>query len=308
MLEVHDVQHYDRSALRILFASRLLASGLLERLRARGSSVLLKPNFVMPAPPEDPSTTHPDFYMALAQVLLDEGFLVGIGESPAFGSCSAALKAHGVLAECQERGIAVVEFAKTSEVQGVADSRAYATLTVAAELSHWDSVINLPKVKTHRQFTFTGATKNLYGCVVGKRKFIRHNRCGNDPVAFARMILANAAAIGCVAHVGDGIEAMHVMGPRGGQPYALEKVLIADEPLVHDLAMCHLIGLNPQSTPLFQALDSGVLERLQGETAPVLKDLPAMDDFVHAPLIHISFGPVALARSALRTLRYKLAG
>lgn len=310
MLSIHSVSDYDRGAITTLIGRLLDEAGDTERLRARGRRVLLKPNFVMPAPRHDTSTTHPDVYMGIADALIARGFAVGIGESPAFGTCAGALKAHGVFDECRERAIEVVEFRDARVSPGVAGDRHFERLTIARALDEWDSLINVPKVKTHRQFAFTGATKNLYGAVVGKRKFMRHNLCANDPVRFARMILANARAVDPVLHIGDGIEAMHVVGPRGGAPFALGALIIADDPLAHDLAMCHLIDLEPESTPLFLALGEARLTALRDEYRAVLADSPLSPagGFVHAPLIHISFSPMAVARSALRTLRYRFAG
>ena len=308
MLEVVPHDGYEETGLRNTLHQHLAASGALEALRQRGPRVLLKPNFVMPAAPDDPSTTHPAFYMAIATLLQDEGFRVGIGESPAFGSCAKALAAHGVLDECVRRDIRVVEFKTPRAYPGIAAYRFYRSLRIAREIGEWDSLVNLQKLKTHRQFVFTGATKNLYGCVVGKRKFIRHNLCANDPQRFAQMLLANARAANCALHIGDGIEAMHVLGPRGGAPFALGAILIADDPLAHDLAMCRLINLDAGETPLFQCLSAAEMGQLETDCIGAIAQsgLAPARDFVHAPQIHISFSPWAVARSGFRTLRYKL--
>lgn len=274
-----------------------------------GPRVLLKPNFVVPAPAHDPSTTHPQVYLAVAELLLERGFSVGIGESPAFGSCRSALRAHGVLDECLALGIEVVEFRRSRAYPGVAGERAYHTLTVAAELDDWDAVINLPKLKTHQQFAFTAACKNLYGCVSGKRKFFRHNRCGNDPQRFARMILANARRVGCLLHIGDGVLAMHRTGPRGGEAFPLHRLLVATDPLSHDWLFCRLIGLDPRTTPLFRALGpagSRAAERACREITAA-PGFAAAEGFVHAPLRPISFNPWHVARSGWRSLRQGLA-
>ena len=279
---------YDRAHLREALATNLSLGGWFERLRERGNKVLLKPNFVMSAPRDDTSTTHPDFYMALAQVLINQGFKVGIGESPAFGSCTSALQAHGVLEEAHELGISIVEFRRSQTFAGLTDQPFYRELSIAAELRDWDSIINVPKLKTHRQFAFTGATKNLYGCVVGKRKFMRHNACANDPARFAQMIIANATQVNCVLHIADGIEAMHVNGPRGGQPYALGHVLIAENPLLLDWIFCRLISLPAKQTPLFKALDWDAQQQLQHQAEMYDSVIQPVHDFIHAPLIHIS--------------------
>lgn len=284
------------------------------RLGSGRGSVLLKPNFVVPAPRDDASTTHPEFYLAVAELLLEQGLKVGIGESPAIGSCTKALHAHGVLQECRDLGIQVVEFKSSTRYSGVDSEKHYRELSVATELQQWQHIINLPKLKTHQQFTFTAATKNLYGCVSGKRKFVRHNLCGNDPVRFARMINANAAQINCTLHIADGIDALHIKGPRGGEPYPLKRIIIAENGLALDWLFCCLTNLNPLSTPLFKALSAEQCEVLKTICEPIVSNTDhdrtfyIADDFIHAPLIHISFSPWAIARSGWRTVRHAIAG
>jgi uncharacterized protein (DUF362 family) len=302
-------QHvYDRDAIKAALRPVLEAVPLRRDDPGAVASVLLKPNFVMPAPRHDASTTHPEFYMAVAELMLERGLRVGIGESPAIGSCRQGLRAHGVLRECERRGIEVVEFRHAARYEGVADVASYQELTIAAELGDWDALVNLPKLKTHQQFTFTAATKNLYGCVTGKRKFIRHNRCANDPVRFAGMLLANAGRSGCVLHVCDAIEALHVKGPRGGKPFPMHRVIVADEHLAHDWLCCRMIGLDPAQTPLFRAVSQAEKVRAEAACAPILANTsfePA-DGFVHALRTDISFSPAAIARSGYRRLRHAL--
>lgn len=312
MIELLRQDSYRRDEIKAKLDPILCRTDRLRRARADGErlKVLLKPNFVMPAPRTDASTTHPEFYMAVAELLLDYGFAVGIGESPAIGTCARGLKAHGVLQQCRQRGIDVVEFKANEDYAGVAGENAYSTLTIAAELSDWDCVINLPKLKTHQQFTFTGATKNLYGCVTGKRKFVRHNQCGNDPRRFARMIRANAAQADCVLHIGDGIDALHVKGPRNGKSFPLNSIIVASDHLVHDWLFCRMINLDPVETPLFADLSQQRHVELQRQCDDIVNadSFRVARDFVHAPLINISFAPWQIVRSGWRTLRHHYSG
>ena len=308
MIKLLQQTHYHREQIKRILHPQLVEFGLYDNLLKDKRKVLLKPNFVVPAPRHDASTTHPEFYMAVAELLQEHGFQVGIGESPAFGSCASALQAHDVLDECRKRGVAVVEFQNTEAYSGVADDPHYQELTIARELRDWDALINLPKLKTHQQFTFTAATKNLYGCVTGKRKFIRHNVCGNNPVRFAKMILANAARANSVLHIGDGIEAMHVKGPRKGATYPLGNIIISDDYLAHDWLFCRRTGLQPLAAPLFQAVDKHRRQQAEAACRDILASeaFQVAEDFIHAPLIHISFSPWHMARSGLRTLKYNL--
>jgi uncharacterized protein (DUF362 family) len=308
MIKLLNQTSYQREQIKNLLRPILDEQNLFKAPETTRRRVLLKPNFVKTLPRDDASTTHPEFYMAIAELLLERGCEVGIGESPAIGSCAGALRTHGVLDECRERGIHVIEFKQPENYAGVSEEKHYRELTIAHELRDWDAIINLPKLKTHRQFTFTGASKNLYGCVTGKRKFFRHNLCGNDPKRFARMILANAAKANCVLHIGDGIEALHVLGPTGGKNYPLGKIIVSDDYLTHDWLFCRLTNLDPLTTPLFQAAGRAAQDRVDAACREIVEspDFRVTEDFIHAPLIHISFSPWHIARSGWRTVKYNL--
>ena len=308
MIELISQAGYDRSQITEKLDEVFQKNDLLNNSLADKKSVLLKPNFVVPEKADDGATTHPDFYMAIAHYLIQKGYKVGIGESPAFGSCRKALKFHGVYEECKKHGISVVEFKSAQKYEGVDDVEAYKKLSIAGELQKWDAIINLPKIKVHQQFMFTAAAKNLYGCVTGKRKFIRHNLCKNDPVRFAKMIVANARQAACVLHIGDGVEAMHVKGPRGGERYPLGKIVIADDFLAHDWLVCKLIGLNPQKTPLFKALNDEERQAAEISCKSVMESdhFAVAQNFIQSYRTDISFNPWHLVRSQWRSLKFKL--
>ena len=271
-------------------------------------SILLKPNFVIAEDAALCSTTHPDFYMTLAELLQEKSYEVSIGESPAFGSCADALKAHGVYQECLDKSIGIVEFKVHEVYEGVEGSKNYGKLTIASELQDFDAIINLPKLKVHQQFVFTAATKNLYGCVGGKRKVWRHNLCKNDPVEFARMVLTNAEKANAILHIADGIQGLHVKGPRGGKPYPLGKIIISDNYLELDLLFCKLANIDPLQTPLFLAtgqkklgeLEQAIKEQVDGPHFEIAQD------FIPSYRTDISFSPFFLLRSAYRSAKFKL--
>ena len=307
ILDLISLHSYERSGVKAALRQLLAPHGGFAAL-APGKRVLLKPNFVMPEKPEDPSCTHPDFYMAVAELLLEEGREVSIGESPAFGSCEKGLRLHGVYDECRHRGIGVVEFCDSRKFDGIAGDTWYEELSVAAELQNFDAVINLPKLKVHQQFILTGAVKNLYGCVVGRRKFLRHNLCDNDPQRFAKMIIANADAVAATLHLGDGIVAMHIKGPRGGRPYPLGQILVAQDPFAHDWLQALLMDHDPLKLPLFQALEPARRERAQGTAESLFqtRGLKAATSLVPSFRTDISFSPRAILRSAWRLLKFKM--
>ncbi|MCH2207742.1 MAG: DUF362 domain-containing protein [Lentisphaerales bacterium] len=308
MLQLLKQSAYNRQEIKDLLTKAFESEGGFKNLLQGNTKVLLKPNFVMPEEADGCSTTHPDFYMSIAELLLEAGCKVGIGESPAFGTCEKSLKFHKVYDECLERGIQVVEFKKNQPYEGVEGDKNYGQLTVAAELNDWQAIINVPKLKVHQQFMFTAATKNLYGCITGSRKFFRHNLCANDPVRFGKMVLKNAEKVNCILHIADGINALHVKGPRGGKPYPLGRVIVADNYLELDWIFCHLISMDPLTTPLFKAVSKDQIIKVKNKCSEILgaDNFKAAEDFQHSYYTDISFSPWHLLRSRWRALKFKL--
>lgn len=299
---------YDRAGIKAALVAAWEPHGGFGQLLAGKQRILLKPNFVVPEAAAGAATTHPEVYLAVAELLLELGKEVAIGESPAFGSSERAVARHQATDACQRLGIEVFTFRQPVASEGVPDDRAYESLSIAGELAKFDALINLPKLKVHQQFLFTGATKNLYGCVVGKRKVFRHNVCSNDRVRFGRMIVATARSCQPVLHIGDGITAMHVKGPRGGKPFPLHRLIVSNSFLEHDWVMAKVIGLNPVETPLFQALPAEERERVASACQEVLADPLAVppEGFEQSYLVPMSFAPHQLARSAWRSLKFRL--
>ena len=298
---------YDRSYIKKALR-KLLDQGDYWQKLSKKKSILLKPNFVIAEAAELCATTHPDFYMALAEILQEKDFKVSIGESPAFGSCADALKAHNVYQECLDKNIGIVEFKTHEKYDSPEGSHDYGTLTIAAELQNFDAIINLPKLKVHQQFVFTAATKNLYGCVSGKRKVWRHNLCKNDPVAFAKMVIVNAEKANAIFHIADGIQALHVKGPRNGKPYPLGKIIISDSFLELDYIFCKLVNMDISETPLFQALSKKSIKEIEKSTQELLlsPEFSPVTDFIPSYRTDISFSPFFLLRSAYRSFKFKL--
>ena len=137
---------YDRTQIKSALSDALAQWGGIEQLLAGKQRIVLKPNFVVPEVAEHAATTHPEFYLAVAELLLDHGKQVTIGESPAFGSAEQAVTMHGAREECQRLGVQVMTFRQAAEITGVAGSSSYRSLTIAAELADFDAMINLPKL------------------------------------------------------------------------------------------------------------------------------------------------------------------
>ena len=262
--------------------------------------LLLKPNLVVAGPASQGHTTHPEFMLAAAELLLDQGCQVGLGDSPGTGSARQVLHALGVLPELKRLGVALVEFRSNQPIEPHLPG--FPGLGLAKELQAWEGLINLPKLKTHRQTLITGATKNLFGCLAGKKKVLFHFLSGNDLNRFLQMVQVLAVQAGALLHLADGIEALHKGGPIHGEIFPLGSILASTDALALDYWFARRIGLDPALVPLFQAVGLPEPAELLGDPAtPVAGfELPG--------LIDIRFNLPRLAQSYAKGLTARWRG
>jgi ferredoxin len=121
-------------------------------------------------------------------------------------------------------------------------------LTLANGALDADGIINLPKFKTHGLMRFTGAVKNLFGCVPGTRKTQYHVKLANA-WDFASMLVDIYGHLRPRLSLMDGVIAMEGNGPRNGRPRAMGLLLISTDPVALDATACRLIGLDPANVP-----------------------------------------------------------
>ena len=167
---------YDEFQLIALFENIFESIDSVKNLKA-GSSVLLKTNLLIRKKPDAAATTHPAFLRALAQVLINRGCKVTIGDSPGGLFNKAFLKS--VYEEC---GLTEafknlnVELNYNTDVSIVRNpgGRKPKEFSITQYIHNADYVINVPKLKTHVAMTYTGAIKNWYGTIAGERKFDYH--------------------------------------------------------------------------------------------------------------------------------------
>jgi ferredoxin len=111
-----------------------------------------------------------------------------------------------------------------------------------------DSIINLPKMKTHALERITGAIKNMYGCVYGVQKAIGHSQFP-DADSFAGMLSKIERALKPKLHILDGVVAMEGNGPASGDPVERKVILASGDPYALDEVFCWLIAIDPALVP-----------------------------------------------------------
>ncbi len=236
-----------------------------ERFVRPGMKVLLKVNLIGPKPPESAAVTHCEFVRALGRILKARGCEVWIGDSAGGAIAGIAPTAHamdvaGFSAVAAQEGFTVKNFEREGSRQVSPVDAPQRVYYLAAPVFQADLVINLPKLKTHSAGTFTGATKNLFGCVPGLRK-AEYHRIAPNTRAFGAVIADINSCVKPALHMMDGVIAMQGRGPTAGKPFRANKILMSEDPLALDAIACAMLGLRIEELPIF----ASSIERGLGE-------------------------------------------
>ncbi len=256
----------------------------------RGTRVLIKPNLLAPAKPGSAMLTHPSVVRATVEYVLDKGAAVQISDSPAMGSFEKILKESGIKDALEGLDVDFKEFRNSITVDA---GEPFGKLEIAEDAMKIDTIINLPKLKTHCQMLLTLGVKNLFGCVVGFRKPEWHFRTGDDRLAFARLLVQIYKMVKPTFTILDSVLAMEGRGPgKGGSPKEVGALMGSTDAVALDMTVCRMLGLDPER--LFTckvAREMGLADEpieIEGE-APEVRGfkLPEMAPIVFGPkLLH----------------------
>lgn len=215
--------------------------------------VLIKPNFVA-LRNAHLCCTSPAVIASVARHCVERGARVTVGDSPAFGTAQAIAGAIGLPDLLRPLGVQVVTLNR-----GVPLASAGIPVRISADALEADLIVNLPKFKAHSQMRFSGAVKNLFGCVTGVRKAWLHALHGDRQGRFTAMICGLMEALPPTVSLMDGVEAMHRTGPIAGDPFPLGLLGASASPVALDTAAGLVLGASPGHFPVWrQCLDLGL--------------------------------------------------
>ncbi|MGE5588785.1 MAG: DUF362 domain-containing protein [Clostridia bacterium] len=225
--------------------------GGVEAFLPRDGFVLVKPNMLSPYPPDRAVTTHPVVVGAVLNLLRRSGAEVVVGDSPGRGSVLTVADKCGIAAACGEAGARLVSFD-----DGVARKhpagRVCKELVLARPVVDASGIINVAKMKTHGFMTFTGAVKNLFGCIPGAEKLRMHLRY-EDPRTFSLMLLDLMTLVRPRLSVLDAVVAMDGDGPSHGRTRHIGAILASEDPVALDTVALRLAGVDPMRVPYLRA-------------------------------------------------------
>jgi len=221
--------------------------GGLDRCVLPGERILLKPNIVAGDAPEQAATTHPAVLATCVRLLNEGGARVTFSDSPALEPSTRAARHSGLLAAGVQNGAAYGRFS-TGKSTCNPDGWLVSGFPVVEAVHEADGLINLPKAKTHQLTRITGAVKNVFGCVPGRRKAAYHVQF-QDISDFCTLLVELSLCLCPRLHIADAIVAMEGNGPRSGDPTPVGVLVMSEDPVAVDATICRLVAVDPGFVP-----------------------------------------------------------
>ena len=200
--------------------------------------VFIKPN--MSHPEYVPGVvTDPIMLAQLVELLRDGTEEVTIGESNGFNyPCSSAFKNTGIERAVEAAGGRVVNLSEDRLVKVKSSSSGYILkeLFLPKTILEADAIVDVALMKTHEFTKFSGAIKNLFGCIPDNRRIFLHPYLKEVFHSLYRVLNPELVVM-------DARVALEGNGPTKGDPVNMGLILTGDDALAVDIVASEIMGL-----------------------------------------------------------------
>jgi len=276
--------------------------GGIERLIRPGQRVLVKPNLLSAAAPERAVTTHPAVVRAAVTLVREAGAQAWVGDSTGgieWNVTDRALRVSGIGPAAVEAGAEIKDFeAGGAERIEYPDGVILKRFAVAQAARDADLVISLAKLKTHGQVLYTGAVKNVLGCLPGGGKIRVHQLAPKSRALSAALLDIYAVVRPRLALI-DAIVAMEGNGPNLGDPRHVGLLIASEDGVAADAVASHIVGYPARSIHILRQAEQrglGVGSLSDIEVVGERLDECIVPDFVRASNFLYQLIPAPLAR------------
>jgi len=201
--------------------------------------ILIKPN--MSHPEYLPGVvTSPALVEELVGLLRDEHEEVIVGESDGFNyPCRGAFKKTGIEAAVKKAGGTIINLSEDKVVKVKFQSKhtPVKELFLPKTVLEADAVVDMALMKTHEFTLYSGAIKNLFGCVPSKKRIYLHPY-------LSEVLYRLYATLEPQLTVMDARVAIEGNGPTKGNPVKMDLILTSNCALATDIIASKIMGLN----------------------------------------------------------------
>jgi len=215
-----------------------------EKYDFKDKNILIKPNLVAPMEPDKAVTTHPNIVKAVVEYLVKHGAnRIGIGDS-GLQTDDRIYEITGMNRVADEYGCNICKFDK-GEIINInnENNEILKYVPQSRYVVDADILIDIPKLKIHHAYIYTGAVKNLFGTVPGGNKLNIHAYAGKNS-RFEKILVDIYQTVKPTLCILDGIVGLEGNGPCNGNPVQSNLLLASYNGLALDLVACDSIGID----------------------------------------------------------------
>jgi uncharacterized protein (DUF362 family) len=189
--------------------------------------------------------TNPELMAQLVGLLRDVNSEVIVGESNGYNyPCWTAFDKTGMQKAVEAAGGSAINLSEDKVVEvKFPDGCPLKRLFLPKTVIEADAVVDLPLMKTHEFMAYSGAIKNLFGCVPSNRRIYLHPYL---PEVFYRLYTLFKPAL-TIMDARIGIEGN---GPTKGKPVKMDLILTGTDALAVDIISAQVMKLKWKETYL----------------------------------------------------------
>jgi uncharacterized protein (DUF362 family) len=189
--------------------------------------------------------TSPELMQQLVALLRDGNSEVIVGESNGFNyPCWTAFDKTGMQEAVKRAGGTVINLSEDKVVKvKFADGVLLNELYLPKTILDADAVVDLPLMKTHEFAAYSGAIKNLFGCIPSNKRIYLHPYL---PEVFFRLYTVFKPQL-TIMDARVGIEGN---GPTKGKPVKMDLMLTGNDALAIDIVCAKIMQLDWKQTYL----------------------------------------------------------
>ena len=233
----------------------------IDKAGLRGKKLIyIKPNL---SHPEYLSgvVTSPEVMHQVVSLLRDGNSEVIVGESNGINyPCWTAFDKTGMKKAVESAGGTAINLSEDKVVEVKFQTNGpLKQLYLPKTILKADAVVDLPLMKTHEFMAYTGALKNLFGCIPSNRRIYLHPYL---PEVFYRLYQVFKPAL-TIMDARIGIEGN---GPTKGKPVKMDLFLTGNDALAVDIVATNVMMLDWKKTYLKYVADKA---HFNGDTIPI---------------------------------------
>lgn len=202
-----------------------------------GDNVIIKLNILGPFTPDKAATSHPVVVKALIEILKGIKANVIVCED-----CydNKAFEISGISKIIKETGVQLINLKDYKYQEIKINDRVY---YFSEPVINADHLISIPKLKTHLLTNYSGAIKNMYGCIISEQRKKLHEFI--DEELFSEILVDIYSIKKPSLVIMDGIISMEGVGPSAGDPVKTGMLLIGNDGVSIDYYSTKIISYEP---------------------------------------------------------------